>query len=301
MGDTELTPFDMGTFGSRSTPQMGMQLRRAGASARELLIGLAAERWKVDRSRLVGGERTHRRQPDKRSIGFGELTAGRKLTETIRADVAPKPASQWTVAGTSLPKIGAHDVVTGRHEYTSDMRLPGMLYGRVLRAPQMGATLAAVDTSAVSGVVGAVVVRDGELVGIAAPSGDSARSALAAMKPTWTPRRGRSRRRLPCSSTSSARARRRGDVRSVERVAAALSRSCRATWTARSPAAAQARAQLHRRVHRARAARAARGARAVDARLGRREGHRVDGTQRPVRRARRAGARPRCCPQSACA
>ena len=53
MGDTELTPFDMGTFGSRSTPQMGVQLRRAGASARELLIGLAAERWQTDRARLV--------------------------------------------------------------------------------------------------------------------------------------------------------------------------------------------------------------------------------------------------------
>ena len=53
MGDTELTPFDMGTFGSRSTPQMGIQLRRAGASARELLIGLAAERWQTDRARLV--------------------------------------------------------------------------------------------------------------------------------------------------------------------------------------------------------------------------------------------------------
>jgi len=118
---------------------------------------------------------------------IGELTAGRKLTETIRADVAPKPAKQWTIAGTSLPKVGARDVVTGRHEYTSDMRLPGMLYGRVLRAPQMGATLAAADTSAVGAIAGAVVVRDGELVGVAAPSGDSARRALAEMKPTWTP------------------------------------------------------------------------------------------------------------------
>src|SRR5215204_5783875 len=123
MGDTELTPFDMGTFGSRSTPQMGTQLRRAGASARELLVGLAAERWKVDRSRLVAESGRVVDTQTKRSIGFGELTAGRKLTETIRADVAPKPASAWTIAGTSLPRIGARDVVTGKHEYTSDLRL----------------------------------------------------------------------------------------------------------------------------------------------------------------------------------
>ena len=187
MGDTELTPFDMGTFGSRSTPQMGMQLRRAGASARELLIGLAAERWKVDRARLVAENGRVVDTQTKRSIGFGELTAGRKLTETIRPDVAPKPATQWTIAGTSVPKVGARDIVTGRHEFTSDMRLPGMLYGRVLRAPRMGATLAAVDTSAASAIAGAIVVRDGALVGVAAPSGDAARRALAAMKPTWTP------------------------------------------------------------------------------------------------------------------
>jgi isoquinoline 1-oxidoreductase len=189
MGDTEMTPFDMGTFGSRSTPQMGMQLRRVGASARELLIGLAAEKWTVDRARLVAENGRVVDAQTKRSIGFGELTAGRTLTETIRADVAPKPASAWTIAGRSLPKIGARDVVTGKHEYTSDMRLPGMLVGRVLRAPAMGATLASVDTSAASSVEGAVVVRDGTFVGVAAPNGAAAQRALDAIRPTWTPAR----------------------------------------------------------------------------------------------------------------
>ena len=111
MGDTELTPYDAGTFGSRSTPQVGLQLRRAAASARELLIGLAAERWKVDRARLAAENGRVVDTETKRAIGFGELTKGRKLTETIRADVAPKTATQWTVAGTSLAKVGARDVV----------------------------------------------------------------------------------------------------------------------------------------------------------------------------------------------
>ena len=119
MGDTELTPYDAGTFGSRSTPQMGMQLRRAAASARELLIGLAAERWKTDRARLVAENGRVVDGQTKRSIGFGELTKGRKLVETIRSDVLPRPARAWTVAGASLPKVGARDVVTGKHQQPS--------------------------------------------------------------------------------------------------------------------------------------------------------------------------------------
>jgi isoquinoline 1-oxidoreductase len=185
MGDTELTPFDMGTFGSRTTPQMGMQLRRVGASARELLIGLAAEKWTVDRARLVAENGRVVDTQSKRSLGYGEITAGRKLTETIRADVAPKPATEWTIAGTSLPKVGARDFVTGKHEYTSDMRLPGMLYGRVLRAAGAGSWIAEVDMKAPRAIKGAVVVRDGTFIGVAARNSADAERALAALHPTY--------------------------------------------------------------------------------------------------------------------
>ncbi|MFL5619277.1 MAG: molybdopterin cofactor-binding domain-containing protein, partial [Gemmatimonadaceae bacterium] len=185
MGDTELTPFDMGTFGSRSTPQMGMQLRRVGASARELLIGLAAERWKTDRARLVAENGRVVDKATKRSVGFGELTAGRKFTETIRADVELKPAAQWTIAGTSLPKIGARDIVTGKHQYTSDMRLPGMLHGRVLRTAGIGSTIADVDMKGPRAIKGAVVVRDGTFIGVAARTTADADRALVALNTTW--------------------------------------------------------------------------------------------------------------------
>jgi nicotinate dehydrogenase subunit B len=185
MGDTELTPFDMGTFGSRSTPQMGMQLRRVGASARELLIGLAAQRWKTDRARLVAEDGRVVDTTTKRSLGYGELTTGRKLTETIRDDVAPKPATEWTIAGTSLPKVGARDIVTGRHQFTSDMRLPGMLYGRVLRAAGAGSRIVDVDMKAPRAIKGAVVVRDGMFIGVAARNTADADRALAALHPTY--------------------------------------------------------------------------------------------------------------------
>ncbi len=187
MGDTMLTPFDMGTFGSRSTPQMGTQLRKVAATARERLVALAADHWHTGASGLTaaGGRVTdpHRR----RSIGYGELTAGRTITEHVRDNVALTPASQWTVAGTSAPRVGAHDLVTGRHQYTSDMRVPDMRYAKVLRAPSIGATLASLDASGAESMPGVVVTRDGDFVAVTAPSAPAAAKALGALRATWTP------------------------------------------------------------------------------------------------------------------
>ena len=187
MGDTMLTPFDMGTFGSRSTPQMGTQLRRVAATARERLVALAADHWHTDASSLTtaGGRVTdpHRR----RSIGYGELTAGRTITENVRDDVALTPAAQWTVAGTSTPRVGAHDLVTGRHQYTSDMRVPDMRYAKVLRPPSIGATLASLNAGAAEWMPNVVVTHDGDFVAVTAPSAPAAAKALGALRATWTP------------------------------------------------------------------------------------------------------------------
>ncbi|HEY8470772.1 MAG TPA: molybdopterin cofactor-binding domain-containing protein [Longimicrobiales bacterium] len=186
MGDTDRVPYDAGTFGSRSTPQMGTQLRRAAAAARATLLRLAADRWEVDdvaQLELAAGRVIHRASG--RSAGIGELTGGRKLVETIAADQPLEPATRWTVAGTPLRKVKGPDIVTGRHRYASDMRLPGMLVGKVLRPPSFGARLASLDTSAAEAIPGVVVVRDGEFVGVAAPDEATANRALAALRAEW--------------------------------------------------------------------------------------------------------------------
>jgi isoquinoline 1-oxidoreductase len=85
--------------------------------------------------------------------------------------------------------VGARDIVTGRHQYTSDMRLPGMLYGKVLRAPSLGATLASFDASGAKSMPGVVVTREGDFAGVAAPSTHEAERALAALRATWAPSR----------------------------------------------------------------------------------------------------------------
>jgi isoquinoline 1-oxidoreductase len=103
--------------------------------------------------------------------------------------VATKAASAWTVAGRSLPKVNARDLVTGRHVYTSDLTRPGLWHGKVLRPPTLGATLVSVDDVAAR-AAGATVVRDGTFVGVAAPTLLLARRALHDVQAEWKPAAG---------------------------------------------------------------------------------------------------------------
>ncbi len=187
MGDTDHVPFDMGTFGSRTTPTMVPQMRRAAAAARALLLGLTAEKWGVDRGSLetAGGKVTH--SATGRTLGFGELTRGRKLLETIGEDTRTMPPAEWKVAGQSVPKVDGRAFVTGQHRYTTDLERPGMLRGKILRPPSFGARLATLDTSGAETMPDVKVVRDGDFVGVVAPTESDASRALAAMRPAWTP------------------------------------------------------------------------------------------------------------------
>lgn len=183
MGDTELTPYDMGTFGSLTTPRMWPQIRKAAATAREMLIDLAAEKWKVDRSSvsIADGNVT----AGSHTAGFAELTKGQKLTQTIPTSAAVTPATEWKVAGTSVPKVNAREIVTGAHRYTFDMKRPGMLYGKVLRPPSFGAALVSLDSSAAEAMPGVKVVHEGDFVGVTAPDSFTAEKAVAALKAEW--------------------------------------------------------------------------------------------------------------------
>src|SRR5262245_22887358 len=101
LADTDRTPFDMGTFGSRTTPDMAVQMRRAAAAARDWLIDLAAEQNGAKRGALAAADGKVIDKTANRSWTFGELTKGKKLTKTISADVKVTPAGEWKVEGTS--------------------------------------------------------------------------------------------------------------------------------------------------------------------------------------------------------
>jgi nicotinate dehydrogenase subunit B len=185
MGDTARVPFDIGTFGSLTTPTMGPQLRRVASVARDMLVELAAARWKVEKTRLVAENGTVRDPASGRSIAYGALAEGQTLAKTIVADDSLIPPAKWTIAGKPIPKVNAIEFVTGRHRYPSDIRRPGMMYGKVLRPEAFGATLASLDASAAKAIPGVVVVHDGNFVGVAAPKPEVAEKALAALKATW--------------------------------------------------------------------------------------------------------------------
>jgi nicotinate dehydrogenase subunit B len=177
MADTALTPFDMGTFGSRTTPTMAPQLRRAAATARDALLDLAAEKWKAGRDRLAIADGKITCADGGQSIGFGELTKGQKLAKSVNRDLAvARPASQ------SVPKLFARDIVTGKHKYTPDLLRPGMLHGRVLRPPAFGATLVSLEPTTLPGVT---VFRDADFVGVAAPDAQAAANGLRQLKAEW--------------------------------------------------------------------------------------------------------------------
>jgi len=184
MGDTDLTPWDAGTFGSRTTPTMGPQLRAVAAVAREALLDLAAERWRVSRDGLSAESGKIVNAAAKTSVSYGDLTRGEKLVRTLPADIASVavvPASKWRIAGTAVPKVDGRDFVTGAHKYPSDMTRPGMLHGKVLRPAAFEATLASLDAARAEAMPGVRVVRDGDFVGVVAPDLYTAELAVIAL------------------------------------------------------------------------------------------------------------------------
>ncbi|MBZ5523795.1 MAG: molybdopterin-dependent oxidoreductase [Acidobacteriia bacterium] len=185
MGDTDLTPFDMGTFGSRSTPQMGTQLRKVAASARELLIDMAAQRWKADRAQLAAADGVVSNSRTGEHVSYGELTHGQKLIKVVGPGAAMTAATEWRVAGKPAAKVDGRAFVTGGHRYTSDIVRPGMMYGKVLRPSTFNASLVSLETKEAEKVSGVKVVRDGDFAGVAAPDVETAANALSLLAPQW--------------------------------------------------------------------------------------------------------------------
>ena len=183
MGDTGLTPFDQGTVGSQTTPRMWPQIRRAAASAREMLLDLAAQKWNVDRAGLSLHD--GRVTAGTRSAALGELTHGEKLARAIPASVELVPPSEWKIAGTSLAKVNGRDLVTGAHKYSYDIKRPGMMWAKVLYPPQFGATLTSLDTSAADKLPGVKIVREENFVAAAAPEPNLAEQAVTVLKAEW--------------------------------------------------------------------------------------------------------------------
>jgi nicotinate dehydrogenase subunit B len=185
MGDTQLTPYDMGTFGSRTTPTMNLQLRKVAAAARDALVGLAAAQWQINAAGLVAEDGKVTDPQTNRFVEYAQLVKGKQLTQDLPAQDPLAPASQWRIAGQSAPKVDGRAFVTGKHQYPSDQKLTGMFYGKIVRPASFGATLASVDTAEAEKIPGVTVVHDGDFIGVAAQSQQIAAQAAAAIHAEW--------------------------------------------------------------------------------------------------------------------
>jgi CO/xanthine dehydrogenase Mo-binding subunit len=185
MGDTDLTPFDRGTFGSLSTPMMAPQLRKAAAAAREALIEMAAQQLSVEPASVRIVDARFVNHDKSKSLSLADVAKGRKLVKVIPDNIATTLPKDWTVAGMSVAKVNARDLVSGKHQYTSDIQREGMLYGKVVRPATFNATLISADTKAAEAMPSVSVVRDGNFIGVAATDQQTAAKAAQVIAVDW--------------------------------------------------------------------------------------------------------------------
>jgi nicotinate dehydrogenase subunit B len=187
--DTNLTPDQGTTSGAQSHPTNFNQanLALAGATARAVLIQRAATRLNLPAEQLLtrDGNVVSKTDASKR-VSYGELISGAKFGTALNTNAARKPQNEWTVLGTSVPRIELPAMVTGQFEYVQNVRVPGMLHGQVVRPPTAGATAERVDEESIKGMPGLVkVVVKKNFVGVVAEKPWQAFQAANRLKVTW--------------------------------------------------------------------------------------------------------------------
>ena len=187
--DTSMTPDQGTTSGQQSHPTNFNQtnLALAAATARETLVRLASARLGAAPDDLVArdGVVSVRATPS-RNVGYGALVGGRKFEVQLDSKARRKHPREWTVLGTSVPRVDMRAMVTGQFEFVHDVRVPGMLHGRVVRPPAPGATVMSVDESSVRDVPGLMkVVVKSNFVGVVAEKAWQATQAAARLRVTW--------------------------------------------------------------------------------------------------------------------
>ena len=181
LGDTELCPYDMGTFGSMTTPLLWPAVRKAGAEAKAVLIELAADRLHVPPARLrAESGRIFDSSKPANAVTYGQLVEGKRIERHI--ENVPVKAPPFQVIGTSPARKDGLDKVTGKAQYAGDKLIAGMLHAAILRPPAHGAKLKSVDTTAAEKVPGAQVVKDGELIAVLHERPDIAAAARDKIK-----------------------------------------------------------------------------------------------------------------------
>jgi CO/xanthine dehydrogenase Mo-binding subunit len=187
LGDTAQVPWDMGTFGSQSTARIGLELRKAAATARKALVELATDHLDIPASQLTAANgRVTSTADERHAVAYGDLVADRLVERDIDAGIELTPASEFAVMGQDLPRVDAGARVTGRALYSQDVLLDEMLFAAVLRRPSRGARLSSLDATAAQAMPGVVeVVVEDDLVAVLAETDEQATAALGVIRAEW--------------------------------------------------------------------------------------------------------------------
>ena len=186
MGDTELCPYDAGTWGSMTTRFADPPLRAAAAEARIILIGLAAEQLKVapELLEVKDGVVYIKNNPSKK-ISYAALTKGQKIIQSLKDKPVLKKAKDFKVVGTSIIRLDAEAKVTGKAKYSGDIKLAGMVYASIVRPAVFGSKKISVDASKLVAFDGAKLIEDGNLVAVVHSNSEIAYAAAQQVKVSW--------------------------------------------------------------------------------------------------------------------
>ena len=185
-GDTALTPDQGPTAGSSGIMRGGIQIRQAAATAREALIAMVASRSSLPAADFDTAEGEVRRKSGGAGVGFGQLVGGKHLDVKVNPKAALRDPASYVVVGKPLARPDIPGKVSGRHVYVHDFKIDGMLHGRIVRPPSVGARLLSVDVGSVTSLPGVQVVRVNDFLGVVAANEWDAISATKLLKVRWS-------------------------------------------------------------------------------------------------------------------
>jgi nicotinate dehydrogenase subunit B len=184
-GDTALTPDHGGTGGSTGIPRGAADIRRAAATARQALLDLGAKQLNRPASELTiaGGNVTH---ASGQSVTVASLLGGKRIGLKVNPNAPLKSPSTYTVVGKPIPRADVPAKCTAKHAWLQDFTLPGMLHGRVVRPPAIGAKLLSVDENSIRAIPDVRVIRIESFLSVVAKDEWAAVRAARELKATWS-------------------------------------------------------------------------------------------------------------------
>ena len=186
MGDTELCPYDRGTWGSLTTRFTDPVIRTAAAEAREVLLGLAEEKLGISKEILAVKEGVvYAKNDPSKKVSYAELTKGQKIVKSLKDKPEIKRSKDFKIIGKPVLSLDAEAKVTGKAKYTADIKLPGMVYAKIVRPKVYGAKKLSVDASGLSKFQGVEFVEIDNLVAVVHEDPEVASKAMKSVKVIW--------------------------------------------------------------------------------------------------------------------